>query len=192
MTEHCLRAPARKNTAPANSQQAASAATKAPQTSTAVPVAPPVWNYTAPAWPTQVPQQMSNSYFPTVQPLPVLSQPNSTTQLAPANSTIPHLTIGVGNFSGSNQVVRYSGQPQQAQHISYEESQYFQEVCSADPGLLSIYAANPKDLNLFKPRHYFQSIFTGVVNLNHSMDVEVTALSDDGACLNFGRAGFFN
>ena len=23
------------------------------------------------------------------------------------------------------------------------------------------------------------------------MDVEVTALSDDGACLNFGRAGFF-
>ena len=79
----------------------------------------------------------------------------------------------------------YSAQPQQTQQISDEENQYFQEVFSADPGLLSIYAMNPRDLNLFKPRHYF------LVNLNHALDVEVTSLSDDGACLNFGRAGFF-
>ena len=190
-----LRAPAKKNAAPVNSQQAATpvpALTYAPQISTAVQAAPPVWSYAAPTWPTPVPKQMNTSYFPTAQPLPVLSQPSPTTQPAPAKPTIPHHTIGAGNFSGfSNQVVRYTGQPQQSQQISCEENQYFQDVFSVDPGLLSIYAANPKDLNLFRPWHYFQSIFTGVVNLNHSMDVEVTALSDDGACLNFGRAGLF-
>ena len=66
---------------------------------------------------------MNTSYFPTAQPLPVLSQPSHTTQPAPVNPTIPHHTIGAGNFSGlSNQVVRYTGQPQQSQKISHEEN----------------------------------------------------------------------
>ena len=131
-----LGAPTRKNTAPANSQQAATpvpAVTNAPPISTAVRAAPPVLSYTAPTWPTPVPQQMNTSYYPTAQPLPVLSQPSPTTQPAPANPTIPHHTIGAENFSGfSNQVVRYTGQPQQSQQISHEENQYFQEVCGSD------------------------------------------------------------
>ena len=91
---------------------------------------------------------------------------------------IPHLNL-------TNQPVKPQGE------MSSSEQTFLVEVFNADPVLYRFYAANPRELSLFKARHYFQSIMTSVINLNRMEDVQILALSDDGACLNFGRNAFF-
>ena len=57
--------------------------------------------------------------------------------------------------------------------------------------MIPIFQQDPSRLNLFLQRHYFQSIFSGIINLSPSTDALFIGLSDDGACLNFGRHGWF-
>ena len=157
----------------------------------------PVWNYQQ-SWPPVQPQQMSTSYFnhpPQMQlsgnPLQLqMLQQGSSIQQPGSSETIPHHTLlASGPVPGaSNQVVSFNAQNQQT---NLPTQDYFQEVFKSDPNMLPMFQANPQQLNLFRARHYFQSIFSGVINLNASNDSAFIGLSDDGACLNFGRNAFF-
>ena len=126
-----------------------------------------------------------------------LSQLSLTSQQPVVQSPIiPHHILGAGEFRGpSNQLVRFQEQvsPARLQELrsTSDDQTFLQEVFSVDPPLFRLYNSNPQDLHLFKARPYSQSIMTCLVNLNAAQDVQVVCLSDDVACLNFGRSAFF-
>ena len=187
------KAPAKKS-APVHSQQAQAGAQPLPLPTHVAQ--PPVWNYNVPTAQPAVQQYQSNtSYYPAENrsqaPVNLTSQPPPVIQ----SPTIPHHTLGDREFRGpSNQFVRYQGQvsPARMQELRNcsDDQTFLTEVFSVDPCLCKIYNSNPQDLHMFKARHYFQSIMTCLVNLNAAQDVQVVCLSDDGACLNFGRSAF--
>ena len=88
----------------------------------------------------------------------------------------------------SNQVANYVPQGSQQNLPVFD---FPNEVFISDHAMIPLFQQNPSQLNLFLVRHYFQSIFQGIINLSPSSDPLFIGLSDDGACLNFGREGWF-
>ena len=60
-----------------------------------------------------------------------------------------------------------------------------------DPSLKLVFQQNLSEPSVFKTRHYFQSILSVDVNLDNGIDMTILALSDNGACLNFGSEKWF-
>ena len=71
-----------------------------------------------------------------------------------------------------------------------EFNNFLAEICGNDPSIWPMFHQNPGELASLSNRHYFQSITYMTVSTPTSSFTGI-ALSDDGACLNFGRAAFF-
>ena len=167
-----------KKQAPVNSQQPAPVNSHQPAPVVPQQLAPPpnavpvsvaqamrpVWNYSSSPWPAMQSQQMSATYFnhpPQMQltgnppQLQVLQQ-SQPVQQSRSSEPIPHHTlIGATSVPGiSNQVVSFNAQNQ---HANLPASEYFNEVFQCDPHMFSVFQQNPQQVNIFKPRHYFQT-----------------------------------
>ena len=68
---------------------------------------------------------------------------------------------------------------------------FLDQVYNKNPSLRMVFSANLHEPAVFKVRHYFQSILNIDINLRDGIDMTVLALSDNGACLNFGAERWF-
>ena len=67
---------------------------------------------------------------------------------------------------------------------------FLAEVCSNDDSIWPMFFNNARELGQLRQRHYFQSISSIMISTPTATFPGI-ALSDDGACLKFGREGFF-
>ena len=120
---------------------------------------------------------------------PQMLQGGPPTQQPGNRAAAPHHMMrgGQGPMWGSQAV---PGQSNQVANFIPQGSQQNLPVFDF-PNEVFIFQQDPSQLNLFLQRHYFQSIFSGIINLSPSTDALFIGLSDNGACLNFGRHGWF-
>ena len=107
---------------------------------------------------------------------------------------LQHMMLGgaYGNYSSQQNTVQSSNAYKQdyAQQC-YEEQVFLNQVYCRDPSLKLVFQQNLSEPSVFKTRHYFQSILSVDVNLDNGIDMTILALSDNGACLNFGSEKWF-
>ena len=104
----------------------------------------------------------------------------------------PGMMMGVGRFgqyilSSADAVARNCQNDNAA-----ENRKFLVDIGRADPSLITMFPHNPEVLLVFQCHHYFRSIITCTIALSRKSKVDVTVLSDDGACLNFGSKEFFS
>ena len=102
---------------------------------------------------------------------------------------------GFGNYSSQQSNVQPNSaykqsQSDYAQHC-FEEQVFLNQVYTRDPSLKLVFQQNLSEPSVFRTRHYFQSILNVDVNPSDGIDMTVLALSDNGACLNFGSEVWF-
>ena len=97
-----------------------------------------------------------------------------------------------GNYSAQQNPIQSSNVYQQdyAQQC-YEKKMFLDQVYNRDPSLKLVFQQNLSEPSVFKVRHYFQYILNVDINLSDGIDMTILALSDNGACLNFGAEKWF-
>ena len=122
------------------------------------------------------------------------SLPSSHQNISPQPPFMQHMMLGGanGNYSAQQHPIQPVNVYQQdyAQKC-YEEKIFLDQVYNRDPSLRMVFLQNLYEPAVFEVRHYFQSILNVDINLSDRMDMTVLALSDNGACLNFGAERWF-
>ena len=94
--------------------------------------------------------------------------------------------FGPGQFSSQP-----SGTYRPTPVLISDNQKFLNEAFSNDPTLLPLFQQDPYEFSKFCDRHYFQSILGVTLGVPDRADIFAVSLSDDGACLNSGRATFF-